>query len=351
MARECECVGPGLCQRYQREMVGRNYEVCRGINVDLSVSAAFRAQWDREAISSRRPARRIHLKVDYEVGDCVAMTAAIYSLHRTHPGKYATSVQSRFPEVFQYNPDVAVPTDGAEPLAMHYPEVHRSNERGIHFMQAWCEYLGKALGVHVPLLTERPRLYFAEPAPPLGDYWVICSGGKDMFTNKLWGRDHYQEVVYRLYQHGIRFVQVGDKAEDHPRLHCVDYAVGQTTLRQLFDLVRRSRGILCGVSLPMHVAAALGRPAVIISGGREPVAWNAYPQQHYLHTIGALPCRDLKGRTGVACWRSRVVPLGDGNDKDKETCERPVNGLPECMRLIRPEDVTRTILRYNTAHR
>lgn len=351
----CECPQDGFCQRYQRQMGGRMREICAGVNVDLGTAASFRDQWKREAemIASKSKLvatapRKLLLITDQAPGDAVAMTAAIYSLHKEYPGRYVTAVQSRYPEVFAHNPNVYEDDSGAAELRMHYPAVHDSNERGIHFMQGWCEFLGSTLGVHVPLLTNRPHLYFPDPTPPVEDYWVICSGGKRDFTNKFWGHHNYQSVVDRLAG-AVRFIQVGgpEPGHLHPRLSGVEDMIGKTSLRELFDLIRRSRGVVCGVSLPMHVAAALEKPAVIVAGGREPVQWNSYPKQHYLHAVGALPCLSTQGKAGGACWRSRVVPLGDGSPSDEDTCERPVDGFPECMTLIRPSEVSEIVLRYN----
>ena len=329
-------------------------ELCAGINIDLGTAAAFREQWSREvgfrAGSGGKPMPLL-LKTDQAPGDAVAMTAAIYSLHAAHPKRYITAVESQWPDVFACNPDVvpAAAVPDAAPLRMHYPAIHKSNERGIHFMQGWCEFLGAVLGVDVPLLTNRPRLYFPSPAPPVGDYWVICSGGKSDFTNKLWGHHRYQRVVDAL-SGIVRFAQVGGAEDNHQRLTGVEDIVGMTTLRNLFCVVRRARGVVCGVSLLMHVAAALDKPAIVIAGGREPVQWNAYPKQSYLHTVGALPCSTPQGHVGGACWRSRTVPLGDNATLDRDTCERPVDGRPECMRMIEPAQVVDLVSRYNWQH-
>ena len=340
----CECSTDGYCSRYKRHMGGRLREICAGINVDLGTAAAFREEWARKAGPVRSDeAIPLTLVTDQAPGDTVAMTAALYSLHNAYPGKYCTSVESPWPEVFEYNPYVSK-APGAE-VRMHYPAIHKANERAIHFMQGWCEFLGMALGIHVPLLTNRPILYFPNPTPPEEDFWVVCSGGKNDFTNKLWGQHNYQDVVNRL-KGTVNFVQVGT---DHQVLGNVESTVGKTSLRDLFNIVRRAKGVLCGVSLLMHVAAALGKPAVVIAGGREPVAWNTYPKQHYLHTVGMLPCSP--------CWRARVVPLGDGSGLDADTCERPVNStptmlsrqmLPECMTLIKPSTVADLISRYQS---
>ena len=63
-----------------------------------------------------------------------------------------------------------------------------------------------------------------------------------------------------------------------------------------------------------------------------------------LHTIGALPC------CRVGCWRSRLVPLGDGDHKDRELCSDTVawNGskAQKCMSLIKPAEAAAAIERY-----
>ena len=363
----CECEEDGFCRRYNREMRGRLREICMGVNVDLGTAAAFREQWSREvgfrASNIGKPMPLV-LKTDQAPGDALVMTAAVWSLHRAHPNRYVTTVESKYPEVFEYNPDVEPREDfscGAAEVQMHYPAIHQSNERGIHFMQAWCEFLGMALGVPVPLATNRPRLYFADPVPLVEGFWLICSGGKRDFTTKLWGHANYQKLVW-LLKGEVEFVQVGGarppvpwaestrgtQEDSHPRLDGTVDMVGKTTLRELFELARRARGIVCGVSLLMHVAAALEKPAIIVAGGREPTAWNAYPRQQYVHTVGALPCRDARGRSGGACWRYRTVPLGDGTALDRDTCERPVDGAPECMRLIMPQEIAALVMRYNS---
>ena len=104
----------------------------------------------------------------------------------------------------------------------------------------------------------------------------------------------------------------------------------------------------------MHLAAAvetkpgrpINRPCVVIAGGREPPHWEAYPHHQFLHTNGALPCCDNGG-----CWKSRVEPLGDNDEKDKSLCLRPItlptgNKLPQCLDMITAGDVIRAVEMY-----
>ena len=180
----------------------------------------------------------------------------------------------------------------------------------------------------------------------------------------------------------ILFVQVGEAGHHHPALRGVLDLRGKTTLRQLVRLVHHAQGVLGPVTLLMHLAAAVevgpgmprNRPCVVVAGGREPAQWEAYPHHQYLHTNGALRCCDNGG-----CWKSRVVPLGDGDAKDEpdKLCEDVVHQwdpalsftreanepvpahaaadapwreatdfLPRCLDMISAEDVIRRIELY-----
>jgi hypothetical protein len=72
------------------------------------------------------------------------------------------------------------------------------------------------------------------------------------------------------------------------------------------------------------------------------VIWTQYPLQTTLHTMGRLPCCRTR-----ACWRSRVVALGDGSEQDSSLCEMPVldfqRPVGKCMAMIEPLDVIRAI--------
>lgn len=85
------------------------------------------------------------------------------------------------------------------------------------------------------------------------------------------------------------------------------------------------------------------RPCVVVAGGREPMHWEAYPHHQFIHTNGALLCCDSGG-----CWKSRVVPLGDGDEKDKpeNLCVDVVGMLPRCLHMITAAEVVRRIEMY-----
>ena len=105
----------------------------------------------------------------------------------------------------------------------------------------------------------------------------------------------------------------------------------------------------------MHLAYAVpphprfgrrSRANITIAGGREPAHWEQGPDHQYLHTCGMLKCCDQGG-----CWKSRVVPLGDNDDKNNSLCELPVvtdqgQWIAYCMSMITVDDVARQIERY-----
>jgi hypothetical protein len=101
----------------------------------------------------------------------------------------------------------------------------------------------------------------------------------------------------------------------------------------------------------MHLAAAVEtksrmptkRPCVVIAGGREPAHWEAYPDHQFIHTNGALSCCANGG-----CWKDRVVPLRDGNKRDRPgyLCVDVANGIPRCLDMITPAEVGRRIETY-----
>src|SRR6185437_7025840 len=109
-------------------------------------------------------------------------------------------------------------------------------------------------------------------------------------------------------------------------------------------LMYHAEGVLCGVTLAMHLAAAVPlkpgtckqRACVVVAGGREPPHWEAYPHHQFLSTVGTLPCCANGG-----CWKSRCQLVGDGDAKDRhEVCSYPVLltpqlRIPRCMDLIR----------------
>lgn len=416
----CDCEQDGYCPRYKREMAGRLIAICRGENVDAGTAANYRQLWLSQAAGetpavatkcpflgepikdssgenvkqkcepcggqlrqlfacnhpSREPdqvtvgdcgaceyrprvvekAKAVILKNSLSPGDVVAMSAAIYSLHRSHPGKFITAVDTTCNAAYEHNPDIVsierARELGAEEVMMHYPKIQVCNSTAIHFVEAYTDFLGEVLGVKLPLMTNRPHIYVSkrerswmnqvhEVTGKNQKYWILNSGVKKDFLAKQW--PWYQQMVDRL-QGKVLFVQVGKSEHVHKPLRGVVNLLDKTDDRQLIRLVYHSEGVVCGTTYLMHLAAGLEKKSVILAGGREPRQWNQYPLQTLLSTVGALPCCAKQ-----ACWKSRVVAIGDGSEQDASLCDSPTFTdpiSPKCMAIISPEYACQAVEMY-----
>ena len=308
--------------------------------------------------------RKLILSNDQSPGDIVMLTAAVRDLHRKYPGDFLTDVRTPCADLWENNPYITAlkPSEqGVESVDCQYPLIHRSNQEPWHFLHGFIDFLNRRLDLQIeshgiqgryPYLRVRKILDVAGA----GDHWrsgpVLDrrAGGKFDYTIKWWETARYQEVVDH-FRGRVLFVQIGEQGHHHPPLRGVIDLRGKTDLRQLIRLVYHAQGVLGPVSLPMHLAAAIetkagmpkNRPCVVIAGGREPPHWEAYPHHQFIHTVGALRCCDNGG-----CWKSRTVPLGDGDPKDdpSDLCVDVVGSLPRCMDMVTADEVIRRIESY-----
>ena len=295
-------------------------------------------------------------------GDLVMLSAAVRDLHLCYPDQYVTDVRTSCSAIWENNPyltPLAEDAPDVETIECHYPLIHQSNTTPYHFIHGFTAYLNEQLGLQIrPTsfkgdihISDLEKSWFSQVEEAKGGcmpFWLLVSGGKYDYTIKWWDHRRYQQVIDH-FRGRIEFVHVGEAHHNHPPLQGVIDLRGQTDLRQLIRLVYHAQGILSPVSLLMHLAAAVetkpgmpkNRPCVVVAGGREPPQWVAYPQHQFIHTVGALLCCDNGG-----CWKSRTLPLGDGDQKDRDLCIDVVGTLPRCMDMITAEEVIRRIELY-----
>lgn len=294
------------------------------------------------------------------------LTAAVRDLHRSNPGWFQTDVRTHFPELWEANPWISPmqETDpGVEVMEAHYPSIGEVGHSPRHFVEGYGRDLSEKLGVPVRTTAFRGDVHLTEEERErpsmvwdlLGSrvpYWLIDAGGKFDFTVKWWATARWQAVVDAL-RGRVLFVQVGGAAHFHPRLSGVLDLRGLTTVRDLVHLTYHADGVLCPITFPMHLAAAVERPAgregirpcVVVAGGREPLHWFSYPGHQVLHRVGALACCRETG-----CWKARTVPIGDRSrfDATESLCESVDEeaGLPRCMAMIEPAEVVHAVETY-----
>ena len=297
--------------------------------------------------------RKLILKVNISPGDIMTLTAAIEALHRSYPKSFVTDVRTPVPAIFENNPWITSIEDGdpdAEVVNMEYPSINMSNQTAESFIDGYTWHLEDYLRMPFHKRVNRPYLYLSDDETKWMSqvqehytngkrtpFWLINAGVKQDFTAKQWPVEHYQEVV-NATRGLVNWVQIGELHHLHAPLYGVIDLVGHTDTRQLIRLGYHAIGGLGPVTFLQHIMAAYDKPYICILGGREPVNWVSYQFQHTLHSMGMLDCC-----RGGACWKSRVVPLGDGDEKDKNTCDHPVvqfqKPSAQCMAMITPDRV------------
>lgn len=303
-------------------------------------------------------------------GDVVVMTALPRDIARAYPGKYLVDVETSHPEIWQNNPYLTPGLSrelGVCRVRLDYGTcMPRESRPAVHFLTAFHTNLKFQTGLEVPLTEPKPDLHLGkEERQPLvsGRYWVVFSGGKHDFDTKWPVAARIQKVVTILRSFGIGFVQVGGRNSGsarhaHPPLQGVLDLIGRTSLRDLIRLIAGADGVLCTITLGMHIAAAMERPCVVTGGGRESQVWEAYSNDHrgfgpiasgrvrvphrFIHSIGQLPCAVPSG-----CWKNKTRPVRN----DSKVCKKPVlaeggQWVPVCQDMITTEQLVESVLSY-----
>lgn len=310
--------------------------------------------------------KKLILKNPLSPGDVLVMTTAIRALHQAYPAEFLTDVQSPTSAIFQNSPYITLLAGDpeAEVIEMQYPEIHKSGASGRHFSDGYRKFLEEKLGLKIPRVGLLPDLFLSQdeknwPSPVFkehgyeGQYWVLNAGSKNDYPLKQYHR--WQEVVdyWNLNYPEIRIVQIGDMEHNHPSLEGVLDMRGKTlNHRDLYRLIYKSDGVFTCVSYPMHIAAALELPCVVVAGGREGTRWELYPSHRFLYTNGALECCLYDG-----CWKSKndeclnfvtvnEHPNGHPNMQDPISKDGSFHDAPLCMEMIAPEEIVRAASLY-----
>jgi ADP-heptose:LPS heptosyltransferase len=304
-------------------------------------------------------------------GDILMATGLARDLHRATGGKHRVGVSAKFHDTRRHSPyidDAITPeTPGVQVVDLTY-KIEWFQKKLIHFCQWPHRAFEQATGIPVPLTEPHADIHIQpdEAVRPAiqGRYWIVVPGGKVDMPIKIWSQVRFQEVVDKLRARGLRFVQEGSTKSDcrHPALRHVTNVVGLTSLRDFICNIRHADGVICAESFPMHAAAALHKPCVVLAGGRvEPWSfeysndWDMFKSpcapvtvpHRFLHTLKLLDCCRSRG-----CWTQRLTPLRDGNRRaDRNLCKQPVTGeerqpVAKCLDMITTEHVLDAVQWY-----
>lgn len=297
-------------------------------------------------------------------GDSLVLTAVARDIATAYPNEYAIGIHTTAKDLWRHNPyldpDVRIGRSGIKLLNMEYGSGikaarHATQHYIAHAHTKFHELTGRALPVQRP----HGDVHFtADESGSLinSRYWVIFAGGKTDFPTKVWELDKFQQVADLLTARGIAVVQAGgtDRTHWNASLTGTLNLVGKTDLRDTARLVRDADGVICAVSFPMHLAAALQRPCVVLGGGREPWYWEAYVRENrglgcperlrvphrFLHTIGLLDCCQHSG-----CWKNKLT-AGIDTSVCKQPIQQPGQLVPKCLDLISADMVAAAALSY-----
>lgn len=227
--------------------------------------------------------RKLILRNYLSPGDIITLTAAVRDLHESHPGEFLTDVRTPCGALWENSPYIIPLQEGeadVEVIDCEYPLIHESNALPYHFIHGFRIFLSMKLGVSIKPrafkgdihVTDEEKGWLSQVDEITGTagtrFWIIVSGGKPDFTCKWWDPERSQAVVDH-FRGRLLFVQCGatDPGHTHPPLRDVINLVGKTDLRQLVRLMYHADGVVCPVTMYMHLAAAVetkpGRPGVV----------------------------------------------------------------------------------------
>jgi ADP-heptose:LPS heptosyltransferase len=304
------------------------------------------------------------------------LTALVRDLKLTYKEGIELHIHAQYPDIWRHNPHIASLNPEASVGTLinldkgrgavdriGIAESHRGS--GGHYLTFFHKAFSERARLPVDVLYSKADLHLSEQekAEPLveGKYWIVVPGFKTDMTTKAYHSKLWQEVVDGLRKRGHSIVQEGATKPSHinPTLNGVLDLVGHTSIRDMIRNIYHAQGVICGVSLPMHIAGALEKPCVAIMGGREEPSYELYSGQFaptaepvkiphvMMDTIGKLNCCKKRG-----CWLRRVVPLKDGKDiYNKSLCKEPDLSDPNepvasCMNLITPDQIIQGAMSY-----
>jgi lipopolysaccharide heptosyltransferase I len=122
------------------------------------------------------------------------------------------------------------------------------------------------------------------------------------WESKMWPPEFFANALSMAAEEfpSLDFVLIGSSADsafcsgikERSGLKKVHNLAGKTSLKELIELIRLSRAMLCVDSGPMHIAAALGVPVLALFGPTDPLKTGPYGKQHIIFQAkeGCIKC-------------------------------------------------------------
>jgi ADP-heptose:LPS heptosyltransferase len=193
-------------------------------------------------------------------------------------------------------PGAWVPPDDAD-LFCPWPESGHEIERLLRL----TDHLGMPRQGHAlefPIDDDdRHQLRALWPDAGAGRPYVGVHAGAQL-PSRRWHPRRFAEVGDALAERGYTVVLTGSQAETGlvgDVAACMQHAAlnlcGHTTLWTLGALIEGAAAVVCNDTGVSHVAAALGRPSVVVSCGSDPTRWAPLDRVRHRVLAHAVPCR------------------------------------------------------------
>ncbi len=251
----------------------------------------------------KAPYRRKHLALAREggLGDVLMCTPALRELKRRNP-RCHVAFFTRCPEVLTDSPYV----DEIGAWVDQPPDsVQLAYENSLppwrHIACILADHLGLRASDVRPRYTLQQSLVerFQKEWRGLPRPWITVHRRAGPWTpNKDWPETLWDETIAELCRRGT-IIEIGSNppASRGPRSSYVDLT-GTTSLAELAAAVAAADVHVGPVSAPVHLAAAVGTPSVVIYGGYEHPVCSSYPGNINLYS--PVPCSP--------CWLTTPCP-------------------------------------------
>lgn len=170
-----------------------------------------------------------------------------------------------------------------------------------------------------------------------GDAYAVLQPGARLAAMR-WPAEKFAEIAPWLRQvHGIASV-VNLSAHDREIVSGVRREMSNCAwipaplgLRELIALIARARLFVGNDSGPAHLAAAAGRPGVVIFGVTNPVQWRPWQTEHRVVQTGAV-FKSLRGNKSIVIHEPRPI-CSITVEEVRRACEELLDSLPAGSRL------------------